>query len=132
LRSKKNEFLLKLLRIIPDSLLAFLGSKAKTSRAENYLSELHYAYPRHSLAATVRLTKLRSNILRAPPPWEKPLLLGIDPLDHLIDSPMATRWFHETYPRGRTCKLSKGEHELTLGHRRHELFEEIALILGLA
>ena len=125
LRSKKSELFLALLRKVPDSLLAWLGTKAKTARAQNYLQEQHFAYLRHSLAATVRLTQLRSTILHPPPPWEKPLMLGIDPLDHLIDSTETTRWFQRTYPRGHTCELLKGEHELTLGHRRQELFKEI-------
>jgi hypothetical protein len=129
LRSKTNEFLLGLLSIVPEPLLALLGTKAKKSREENYLSQMHYAYPRHSLAATIRLTKLRGEILRAPPAWEKPLLLGIDPLDHLVDSPEVTRWFLKSYPRGRTCELLKGEHELTLGYRSEELFGRIGELL---
>jgi len=125
LRSLRDEVLLRILRSLPEPLLPLLGSRSKKARREGYLSYPHFAYPRHSLAATTRLMSLRAPLLRTPPPWNKPILLALDPQDHLIDTQRAVSWYRENYPHGEVLELEGGEHELTLGHRSAELASRV-------
>jgi carboxylesterase len=132
LRSAENERLLSLLQILPEAALSYLGLKNKKGRRANYLSEVHYAFPQHSLGAAIRLIKIRNKLLKVPPVWTKPILLGLDPSDHLVDAQKALGWFKAHFPHGTVAQLLGGEHELTLGHRKVEIFDAVARLFAQA
>ncbi len=128
------EQILALTSLAPESLLAVFGGRLgflkKVSRPHALAVERH-SYPAHSIAAILRLFKLRRLVLRDLHKLNSPTLLLQDPFDHHL-SPDSYKVLSQRYP----CKfrlLQNAQHELTLGHMRDQVFVEVEqFIAGIA
>ena len=121
LRSAAMEALHGVLRTLPDWSLSRLGTRAKSRRPVDYLAYPHNAHPRHSVGAAERALRLRDSLLKAPPKWSKPLLLAMDPDDHLVDAIWASSWLQRQFPQAQLYEFRGGQHELPLGHQSAQL-----------
>lgn len=124
LRSTRDEALHSVLKLLPDSVLPFFGSKRKSPRPIGYLLEPHNAYPRHSIAAAERTLRLRDSLVGdSEPHLLGPVWVALDPHDHLVEPQASVALARKAFPQAHFEHLLNGQHELTLGPRREYLLE---------
>ncbi len=126
LKSKMKEILLTGISFFPNWLLNMLGVVKKSKRDPNTFSVPREAFPVHSIAAVARCIGIRRKLSRNLSKIICPVLILQDPEDHLVDKGAAALLQKQiAAARVHVELISGGEHELTLGHHREQVFKLI-------
>jgi len=128
-RSTKSELLLSALTHLPEVLINQLPVVKKTKRDPDRLELPRVAYLEHSVGALVRLVKIRQTALASAEKLRAPVLMLADPLDHHI-SPQGALDLCRKLPNAELYWVEGGEHQLTLGHRRIEVYNQVRDFIG--
>ena len=131
LRSRRDEAVLRLLSLLPDSLLDKLGTRTKKERANNLFSTPRVAMSAHSIGAGARLQQILRLAISSASKIRCPVLALQDPNDHLV-SPQALARLRAKLVN---CPFSSveilhGEHELTIGPKHDEVQKHIIEFLN--
>ena len=127
LRDSVSEFLLKVFSLFPESFLDRLGTVAKTKRDPSVLSEKHFTFPYHSIAAGARLMQVKKSVFANLDKITCPVLLLQDPREHQISSRGIDAFVGGAFNSDVSVVwVTGGEHELTLGHKKEEVFDRIS------
>ncbi len=126
-----RELMLSMLDFAPESMLDSLGVIKKQSRENPGFVRPREAYSEHSIAAAVRLFRIRGKVLAGLARVEKPMLLLQDPADHHISvdavnilrtssplSPIEHRW------------IPGGQHEIAMGPKQEVVLKELERFLN--
>ena len=114
---------LRFLAYFPDWFLDLLPCVDKTKRAEDVFAEKRIAFEEHSVAAGARLVQVRVKMFANLRKLKAPLLALYDPEDHHV-AENSDEILKESYQGSvyREAFFPGGQHELTLGKRKDEVF----------
>ena len=124
-RHWRHELALRTLSYAPEWALNLLPLVRKAQRKPEVLVVPREGFSKHSIGAAARLIKLRRLAVRSARRLKIPALLLQDPLDHHIH-PGAIGMLRVLMPQIEVHLIPGGEHELTLGRKREEVYVRAA------
>jgi len=122
-RKLHRSIALRCLAFMPDGILDLLPCVDKKKRSADAFTEKRTAFEEHSVAAGARLVQVRMRVLKNLHRIKIPLLSLYDPEDHHVgegsDRILKAAYKGPSYSEG---FFPGGQHELTLGKRKDEVF----------
>lgn len=132
-KSKLLEFFLFVFSFLPESLVSSFGTVKKSKREQGQFVEERHDYKSHSVAAILRLVKIRRMVMAQLSKIKARLLLIQDPNDHhldirglkvITDNINKSLVFREEFLLG-------ASHEISIGRKQKEAFKIIKEFLCL-